>query len=533
MNVYSVERELLGQPKSFTACAGPLKERGIRTVTIERTSELEIRVRGRGDGSGRLDPYRHKKAGEFIEREPESVLQDEEGNRAVLSGYNTLRPIMQWGGPEAERGYTEIGCADEVTVTAPKEEACYLEEAFYLTDWLSNVPPGVPWPNFTARTRHPKFMLERHLGRIPESPSAELCRDHIPLAIPDLEPVCVHFGSADQSTAPSSLLPGFVTYESIGGRIPDLDTRARLIHALSFALGRQLVRVGTTVSDKDWRPLASSACRGFLVGGTRRYRDPFEPPCDLLGEPPELPTLNPGKLRRLVDGFLQRQQDCNLSHVLWLLWVGTMDPVTIAPPVLTSALEFMSKTLAGSGSGRSVRKSTWRKLRRRLERTLDDFDENQRDANEKEGLATIRKRLEWLNSRPPSLMMRMENFFGALDLTLCEKDWEALRARNASAHGSYNKRGSTKRLVEVRRTLRTLINRALLRLTAGAEDFIDYSAPGYPLRALCPMLAHVEPTRDRSSRSLRARCGARKSLRIAFLLSLAVAAIGVILWLTH
>ncbi len=155
---------------------------------------------------------------------------------------------------------------------------------------------------------------------------------------------------------PENLGPGWckslaIEYRDEWGGVPEEKTRASTANAVSFVMGRPLIRVGYTSFDGSGRPIeevAVSPLQKDLVSTCRRAE---HPPVNLnQGRPTDLFEV---LLAQLVPRYLELNDEFGLDDVLWGYWLFEELALGANLPVLATSVEMLKKAWYSSKKSKS------------------------------------------------------------------------------------------------------------------------------------------------------------------------------------
>lgn len=295
---------------------------------------------------------------------------------------------------------------------------------------------------------------------------------------PDL---CFVLEYAPEEEGPSWSRNFAIEYREEWGGVPEEGTRASIANAVSFVVGRPLIRVGHTAFDGRGRAIEEVAVAPppdvDLVSVCRREE---QPPAKLHeGRPTD---RFEALLARLVPRYLASKDELDLDDVLWNYWLSERLPLGANLPVLATGLETLKK--AWYSSKKSKSKGVYMP-KKEFDKLLGD---ELAVAEEKLGKVEYGDRIarRMRGAFGFGANESLEFFFEELGLPIGPAERSALKARNPMAHGSSTLLDESKyqEMVDATLAYRTLLNRVLLKVLDHEGGYVDYSATGWPERPL-------------------------------------------------
>jgi hypothetical protein len=283
--------------------------------------------------------------------------------------------------------------------------------------------------------------------------------------------------------------PGFLEFDSLNNdQLPSEDTKQNILAALSFALGRQLISVGSTSLSQNSDRIGFTA-RKIHGLGDNAYRQPSSPPIPLSVSHAEW-CLDNRKLSKIISAVvnLMESTNINIRSSLSFVWTGLASPLDVQAAHIGAAIESLRdsycKFYKNKLSTQLVDKEIWKKIFK--EPLLTAFDEvvnniDKVDDDEK-SLEILRKKLENINYK--SSNMQYDEFFSVLSLRVGDVEKAALQERNKPAHGHFYRDSDYQKLSMTINALYSLFNRLVIKMTDASDCYIDYSTYGYPVRPI-------------------------------------------------
>ncbi|MBE4753644.1 hypothetical protein G4177_36410 [Corallococcus sp. ZKHCc1 1396] len=496
-----LEWEQLLNPFEFRPTVHGQLPDSVRAVKIHRNTDLTLRVLATGTQTSAFSPVSANSNLRLGERYPTPLPI--EGyhpglRRAVLEGL-TIHSKSTTG--EGNFEFSGTAQALRLETDAQPDGARF--------EWLTNYSLGnfVP-PRRTNRVWSSKLTIERDslpallIDLDKPFPASDFSTDHFELNVKlDGTPFKLRIGEP-ASGVPKTLIPGYVWWNSHGGPIPTEDQRSCILAGVSFLLGRQIATIGHTTFSSTWTPAEKSSIAPRLI--TKLGRS-FGPPVQLSPPGEENAWLSEDVAGRIVAGFIHHAKSLDLEHALWRYWVGLSSPLDVQPAHFGAALEALRTGYFDSLSYSNTRLlpgEVWKPAKEAFAKALADFkgrlekvphmhpeasDPWDRAVAEiapgdrETALRIYSNKINQFNDKSGN--MQWEDFFTQLKLPSGDVETSALRQRNGPAHGS-RYRGDYSVLAASVHALQALFNRCILRITDGADHYIDYSTYGFPTRRI-------------------------------------------------
>jgi hypothetical protein len=170
-------------------------------------------------------------------------------------------------------------------------------------------------------------------------------------------------------------------------------------------------------------------------------------------------------------------------------WHACTATVHIAPAHLGAAIEALQRAYVGNHPGpakiKILDRPQSKQMREALSRVIDDANISE------DSKQALKDNLPLINRLPQRTVLQA--VMRAIGIELSRDEFDAWQRRNDAAHGKPVPEGEELAAIREMKLLRGLFNRMLLRITNGADSYVDYVSPNHPHRSL------KEPptTRDR------------------------------------
>jgi hypothetical protein len=255
-------------------------------------------------------------------------------------------------------------------------------------------------------------------------------------------------------------------------------TRKKIRCALSFALGFYLVEMGHTTFNKDWQVVSATSRSAYSLA--KRTFDPGPMPLVNLSSRNFQYDLGRPQLGRIVNAFVKNYEPLDLGNISWAYWHAGTATVHIAPAHFGAAIEGLQdaycKSRPNIGTTKILPTRQWKELRQHLNSVIDGAQ----IAQESKGM--LKEKLQNINKPPQRVILK--SLLEAIGVGLSDAENESWKRRNNAAHGTPIPEGEELAAIGDMHLLRVLFNRMLLRMCDAADNYIDYAAPGLPVRPL-------------------------------------------------
>lgn len=483
MNHYNLEDEVerlewecLSDVLEITIREPGVLPHGMEFAEIKRAEDLSILLTAHTPGRA-SQPTQKTRPGELIPEPPPTVGVTRYGTTVELRGV-----WLKEQQDSMDAGSRAIAAAEFV------REDAETGEPHRLAEWLVNYstddkvhPRNTDrlWVRQFTRTRDGQAPV--HLDLSPKS--IGFWWDHMRLALPvNGKTWVVTVGRPPRSKDRDRFHPGFVEFDCSDG-VPSEDTRASIIDALSFSMGRRIISIGGCTFDSATVPIAREMRFLSFLRDPHIFSNPNIPPAPFWREEEEkIHLIDEDCVQASVSAVLQHMDALNLRHLFRLYWAASLSFIQQAVIELAAALEslrdsFLSRS---AGKGGVLRPDEWTRIKAALVEQFDAVTSGKGLSDKPRDVAILRNRVLGLNYK--SSRERFDEFFLQIRLPVGKVEREALRRRNLPAHGHEGNAAVERALVLTNYALRTLFHRVVLKLTGAADRYIDYSTYGFPLR---------------------------------------------------
>lgn len=254
--------------------------------------------------------------------------------------------------------------------------------------------------------------------------------------------------------------------------IPDHSHRDSISNFLSFLLGTELLKIGSSELDRNGtsRQEAVSPSGNDVV---HKCQNGSTPPVQFNT------TYEWGKIQHLVDTlfpvFIEQGKALNLDSVLWRYFQAKNLTVGVNLPVLSSALEKLASSYLRYHTEISLAYLPEEEYTNLIAPELNTITQK---LSSVEGAEKIINKIRGAFYRGTN--EKMELFFNSIDLPISKLERQALKARNLMAHGGADAKSKKEALKQVllTRAYETLFHRVFLRVLGYNDYYIDYYLTG-------------------------------------------------------
>jgi len=484
-NLDWLEWEPVTTPLNFDVIQHGALPKKITAIELSRDTDLKLVAIGRGTGYFSLEEHINLRPGESASYAEETIGRTKFGALVLLRGVllvssNNKSTSLQVEDTDPLFIHAEVSEAQVFQAELPIVNQVEWIVNFSTDNYILGRCTIRERSSFFKRERSGGDVLERNLGQnVNGSPDHFRCECTF-----SNQKWSFIVGHVIDDIAPTRYRPGFLEFDNLKGNgLPSEDAKQTILAALSFALGRQLVSVGSTSLGKD----------GDRIGFTSREVYMLEE--NVYKQPSKLPTpiglvqqewcLDERKVSGIISAVASKMETINIEYPLFLVWLGLTSPLDVQAAHLGAAIESLRDSYCTVGKELStllVSKSIWKtRIKKPLietfDKIIDSLEEGSIDSKEKE---ILRRKLEDLNKK--SSNMQYEEFFNLLNIKVGKVELQALRERNRPAHGHRYKPSEFHKLSMTINALYSLFNRLVLKMTNASDCYIDYSTYGYPVR---------------------------------------------------
>jgi hypothetical protein len=348
------------------------------------------------------------------------------------------------------------------------------------TDWYLNGPRRFLFDRPTNHSFSTKYTRDRGDGRRvdligPGGPSGRL--DHIVVNTLDVTFV-VH--QVPEDFGPQWSKNVGIEYGWGGSPIPNENVRDAIGEIVGFAIGRRLLRIGSTEFDETGRPVAREGLSPWGDENRSICESPDDSPFRMDGSL-EGSTRLEDILVDLVPKYLRGRGPYSMKDALEDFWIARVAPIEIDLPIFSAAVECLKS--AWFRAPRTKTKGVFLE-KAKFDRLLADTFERAREAlnGEPFGEAIVAK---MKRSNEMGANEGLRTFFVELGVKIGAQEQAAIRARNSPAHGGSAASDDELGAMHAHgRTYQILFERVFLRVLGYDGQYVDRATAGFPLRNL-------------------------------------------------
>ncbi len=247
---------------------------------------------------------------------------------------------------------------------------------------------------------------------------------------------------------------------------------------LGFLFGTEMIKIGSTT----------------LAGEEVICQEAFSPPggdvkhfCQNGSKPPVQfnEEYEWGKVQYLVDkyfpAYLENDKPLDLEGILWRFFQAKTVPVGVNLPILSSALEKLSRNYL---KAHPEVKLDYLEEAAFISLKAPEIESIKNQLSDIEDAAIIINKLNGSYKRGDNEWLNL--FFKLIDLPINDLEKKALKARNSMAHGGSDAKTmeKAKKLILHTRVYETLFHRVFLRILGYDDYYIDYYLSGTKSRKI-------------------------------------------------
>ena len=349
--------------------------------------------------------------------------------------------------------------------------------ARYTIEWLENLPTSpFHWPaSIQTKT---ETLTTRNIGLgddgvtlFSKDVRQSSSQHAIKLSVVGMEIYVCALGRKDGGGLKK---PGCILYVGT----PDDEFRKKVRTALSFALGVYLVELGSAVYDKDWEVIAFKSRSAYSIDG--KVLDLHILPPTPLGARWQH-EISPIPFTRLVNAVFAKYEALGMGDLSWAYWHALCATPHIAAVHFGAAIEMLIRQYAATKPDQFPQRiiadgSVWNSFRVQIDEAISKLA-----IAETEKIA-LRKNIGGLNRVHQRDILAC--VLTDIGIELGADKSQAWRRRHEAAHGIAMEAGEELEVIRDIRLLKVMLHRMLLRIVNGADSYLDYATPGFPIRKL-------------------------------------------------
>lgn len=350
-------------------------------------------------------------------------------------------------------------------------------EARYTIDWLENLPARpFHWPgSIDTKT---EILTTRKIGTgddVITLFSKEIEQSGANLAVKIVvDGVDIYLCALERKDGSELKRPGCIVYVGT----PDDLFRKKVRTAVSFALNVYLVELGSTLYDKDWNPTSLKARSAYSIDG--KVLDlPILPPAPLGGRWQH--QIDRVPFTRLVNTIFQNYEALDFGNLSWAYWHALCATPHIASVHFGAAIEMLQRQYAATKPDQFPQRiiadsPVWNSFCAQVDEAVSKLE----IAEERK--SALRKNIGGLNRVHQRDIL--DAILKDIGIELGADESQAWRRRHEAAHGIAMETGEELDVIRDIKLLKVMFHRMVLRILNGADNYLDYATPGFPIRKL-------------------------------------------------
>ena len=359
-------------------------------------------------------------------------------------------------------------------------------EGVWLTEWYINGPrDNFVFRNQTIR-KMPRTFSRKRLLQAPEdkNENENIHSMEVSLKSESINPFdCLRIKACGNqfliAQVPEEIGPDWssnigIEYRKEWGEIPGVGEREKIRELCSFVFGRQLLFVGYTLYDQDFKIVEEYACDSWTNDSQSLCLKLDNAPTR-INKPASWENAE-NLISQLLPRYSELRDPLHLKDALWLYWIARDMPAGTDLPLLVAAVESMMNGWFKSNSSKSQGVYM---AKDKFEELLGDEMSSIEIKIESEPYGDrLMNRLH--NANQIGVMDRFRFFFDEINLRIDENEWKAIEARNGVAHGRIaSKQKEWEQMIQHTSTYETLIHKILPILLGYSGSYIDRSVLGW------------------------------------------------------
>lgn len=392
-------------------------------------------------------------------------------NEILISGISTY----EWNQTHNQASFIRVEKTSVQTIEYISKKE---QNIFSIIEWVDNIDNGFYlYPdsiniNETLTTEIKLLHNDEHFIKLSSSDNttsgSSAC---IYLNIDGQE---LYVGKCTKQTKLHNGALGFILYKGS----PSEEIRDKIRRCLSYALGRYIVYLGYTAYNEQWQWLSFKAIAGYSIKNLV-YDMPTSPPAPLDSNTYNM--IDSKMMIQLVNALYKHHDNLKFQHILWLYWHAVCAPIHMAAVHYGGAIEFLQDAYIKHHNKKFKTKV--------LEESVDweefskaAFEAVEKLAINKETKNILCEKIKHLNQMPPRNLE--QQFLEILEIQLSKLEKSAWKQRNSAAHGKEIENNDSIKLIKEVKILKIILDRLILKITQGSDQYIDYYSLGYPFKLL-------------------------------------------------
>jgi hypothetical protein len=458
---------------------------GTVRVTIDRDEEFTLRLHSEGalpdyqELRRRHESYNAIPEGTFLD--PVEVEFSAPSSKCCLKAHVNYVPSTEQRGRDRPRfsldgrpvHFRRVWTTKAVVGADGEPAFAPVGPEAWRSDWYINGPHATVYCRGTSRRREGTFKRERSMrvGNVTlrDWPTGGLSNfDHLGV---DSTEARFAFCEVPDGLAPEWTSPASIEFP---GPVPDANVRDAVAEIVSFAIGRRLMRVGSSVFDASGTVIESEIINPWGQGIRRLCsyadRSPFT-----YGQPSDdMERL----LAMLVPRYLGCREQFGLQDALLTYWLASESFALVDLALYSSALESLKngwfKSTRSKSKGAHIPEEQFTAA---LAEPLQQID---RIVTDKSLPAAIARKIRGAFRMGSN--EQLDAFFEEIGLRVGKVERAAIQARNTPAHGGISAGADQRKFARLGNAYRVLFERTLLKLLQYDGGYVDRTAPDHPVR---------------------------------------------------
>jgi hypothetical protein len=246
---------------------------------------------------------------------------------------------------------------------------------------------------------------------------------------------------------------GFIIYK----KFPPENIRRKTRDFLSFAFGQPLIYLGYTLLSNDFKFIGFKAITPYIFD-EKIYELQASPPTSVGNE--HARRIDPDTFGYTVNSIFEHYDELDFQHINWIYWHAFLSPPHSQPAQLGAGIEALQQAYRKSNRPEYKTKLLSTENARHLQAGYIKLV-NEMNLNEDEKQALLKK-ASTLNN--PSQDTMNDRFFACLSLEMGDKEKDAWKRRNDSAHGNRIERDDFLPLLNDIEILKSIFNRIIIKM---------------------------------------------------------------------
>jgi hypothetical protein len=245
------------------------------------------------------------------------------------------------------------------------------------------------------------------------------------------------------------------------------------------------VELGSAVYCNDWGVISFKARSAYSID-RQVFNLPVLPPAPMsMRRQHEIDRI---PFARMVNAVFNKYDALKFADLTWSYWHALCAAPHIASAHFGAAIEMLLRQHAATKPDQFPQRiiadrSMWASISVQVVRAISklQIDEAKKDA--------VRKNVGGLNRVHQRDVL--DSILKDIGIELGADESQAWKRRNEAAHGIAIVVGEELDVIRDIKLLKVMFHRLLLRMTNGADSYLDYATPGFPIRRLADPVPSV------------------------------------------